>query len=205
MSHHKHDHEHCHHDHENNHDFFNESASTWDNHAHDMDFQNIEKILDRVPFSPDDQILDVGAGTGILVPFLIKRQLNNFTAIDSSEKMAAHYSKKYPGRKIVVGDYEQILFPKGSFDKIIIFNTFPHFAHPENAIKNSLHYLKKGGRLVIAHSMSRHELNKHHAKHAAVAHDVLVDAPTLTAMLEKAGFTHITIDDGAYYFALAQA
>jgi demethylmenaquinone methyltransferase/2-methoxy-6-polyprenyl-1,4-benzoquinol methylase len=119
--------------------------------------------------------------------------------------MAAHYLKKHPGRKIVVGDYEQILFPRGAFDKIIILNAFPHFRNQQTAIKNSKFYLKKDGWLIIAHTMSRHELNQLHSKHAPVAHDVLVDAPTLTAMLEKAGFTHITVDDGTYYFALAQA
>ena len=53
-------------------DFFNSVASTWDETCkHDID--KVERILDLTGIKPGNHILDVGTGTGVLIPSLYKR------------------------------------------------------------------------------------------------------------------------------------
>jgi len=52
-----------------------------------------------------------------------------------------------------------------------------------------------GARLVIAHLMSREELARHHATHAAVARDALPNDDQMTTLFINAGITHPKITD----------
>ena len=90
--------------------FFNSHAEKWDSYQKEDDFATIEDIFKRAEFYKKDKILDVGAGTGVLVPFFIKYNLLNFTAIDISPRMVEIYKSKYPGREIIVSDYEDKIF-----------------------------------------------------------------------------------------------
>lgn len=182
--------------------FFDRHADKWDTYEKPDIGLIIDRILDRICILRDDKILDVGCGTGILVPFFENRGVKNFIGIDFSKKMIEEYRKKFPGRKAVTGDFEKHgLFKSNSFTKVIIYNAFPHFRNHQKVFKNTFDYLKPEGGLYIVHSMSRRELDKHHRKSPEVADHVLPCNKEFRRLYADAGFKDIEIDDSNLFFS----
>lgn len=183
-------------------DFFDAHAHTWDSHIKKKDRDAIVKILARSGFKPEDNVLDVGTGTGVLVPFFHDFGVKNITAIDFSPEMCRIFTEKFPGIKIITGDYTEKHFQNDAFDKIMIFNAFPHFKDPKAVFDNSFNYLKKNGMLIIAHSMNRTELNAHHSNCAKIVkNDMLVSDDEFKKHFHRVGLTQITVEDDKYFYA----
>lgn len=183
--------------------FFDRHAHKWDSLEKPDIGLIIDKILDRIGVGRQDKILDVGCGTGILVPFLEKRKIKNFIGLDCSEEMIKEYRKKFPGRKAIVGDFEkQGLFKPESFTKVIIYNAFPHFQNRMKVFTNSWIYLKPKGGLYIVHSMTREELNRHHRKAGAEVSDhVLCSNDEFRRLYAASGFKDIEVDDSDLFYS----
>ena len=66
--------------------FFNEKAAIWDEiTVHNL--KKVQYIVDQLRIQCDDRILDVGTGTGIMIPFYEKYLVNGcVVAVDYSEK-----------------------------------------------------------------------------------------------------------------------
>ena len=184
-------------------DFFDELAPRWDSFERANIGLAINTILDRAEVGPDDTILDVGCGTGVLVPFLEARGLKSYTGLDFSAGMAAVFSRKFPGRRIVVADYQTAgLFPNRSFSKIMIYNSFPHFERRRSVFKNSFAYLRRSGSLFIAHSMNRVALDSHHRDSGAIVRDhILPSDEQFTRLYRRGGFRNILVEDGTYFYS----
>jgi ubiquinone/menaquinone biosynthesis C-methylase UbiE len=77
-------------------DFFNEKARIWD----EITVHNLEKvqyIAELLGIHSDDRILDIGTGTGIMIPFYEKYLVDgSVVAVDYSEKMIEMARSKYP-------------------------------------------------------------------------------------------------------------
>lgn len=184
-------------------DFFDRNAARWDSYERPDIGVIVSAILDRIGVSSSDSVLDVGCGTGILAPHLERRGVRAFKAVDLSPEMVREYLKKFPGREVVAGDYEEAgLFPEESFTKIIIYNAFPHFERREAVFENSYNYLKPGGGLYIAHSMSRTDLDRLHREAGEeVAEHMLYSNAGFRQLYAGAGFENIAVDDGARFFS----
>ncbi len=185
--------------------FFDRHAPHWDSYHKPADFEVIERVFQRIGISDDDCVLDVGAGTGILVPFLRRHGCVKFAAIDISERMVEEYLKKYPIGDVVCGDYQRSgIFPNGQFTKTIIYNTFPHFSDPLSVFRNAYSNLQKDGLLVVFHSKTRHDLNlKHREVGGIVGNHMLIMDDEFRAGLEIAGFRNVIIEDKEHFFASA--
>lgn len=97
--------------------------------------------------------------------------------------------ENFPEINIICGDVEEIAFSE-EFDTVMIYNAFPHFPEPERLIKNLSALLRKGGRLSVAHGMSREALLKHHNERAR---DVSLELPVAEA-LAKIFKPYINVD-----------
>lgn len=183
--------------------FFDRHAARWDSYEKPEIGTVIAAILDRIGVSSADSVLDVGCGTGILVPQLEKRGVKSMRAIDLSPEMVKEYLRKYPGRDVMAGDYEEGgLFPADSFTKIVIYNAFPHFDRRELVFENSYSYLKPGGGLYIVHSMSRAELDARHREAGEeVAEHLLYSNAGFQRLYSGAGFESVAVDDGGRFFS----
>jgi len=184
-------------------EFFDRNAALWDSYEKPGIVPVIDAILDRIGLDASDSVLDVGCGTGILVPHLERRGVRSFRGIDLSPEMVREYLRKFPGRAVVAADYEEKdLYAPGSFSRIIIFNAFPHFDRRELVFENSYNYLRPGGGLYIAHSMSRAELDRHHREAGeAVADHMLYSNTGFRELYAGAGFGGIEVDDGPRFFS----
>ena len=145
--------------------FFDRCAPWWDS---DM-IRNedvIAQILDNGGIREGVHVLDVACGTGVLFPDYLARNVASVTAIDISPEMAKIAASKFPQVQVLCGDVENTAFDR-QFDCIMVYNAFPHFPDPEHLIEVLANLLKPGGRLSVAHGMSRAMLSDHHAGRAA--------------------------------------
>ena len=153
-------------------DFFDRCAPWWDA---DM-IRNeaiITAILDNGGIKGGQHILDVACGTGVLFPDYLKRGAASVTGIDISPEMARIAAAKFPEVQVICGDVENCVFDR-QFDAIMVYNAFPHFPDPARLIEVLAGLVKPGGRLSVAHGMSRDKLQQHHAGRAsAVSIDLL--------------------------------
>lgn len=151
--------------------FFDKCASWWDD---DM-IRNediISVILDNGGIKEGLDILDVACGTGVLFPDYLKRGAASVTGIDISPEMAKIAQRKFPEVNVICGDVETTTFDR-KFDAIMVYNAFPHFPDPARLIQVLAELVKPGGRLSVAHGMSRAALTHHHERASAVSIDLL--------------------------------
>ena len=151
--------------------FFDQCASWWDE---DM-IRNediIATILDNSGIKEGLHILDVACGTGVLFPDYLKRGAASVTGIDISPEMAKIAQRKFPEVIVICGDVETAEFDK-QFDAIMVYNAFPHFPDPARLIEVLAGLVKPGGRLSVAHGMSRAALIRHHERASKVSIDLL--------------------------------
>ncbi|GHU84147.1 AraC family transcriptional regulator [Spirochaetia bacterium] len=184
-------------------DFFNDMAEQWDT-MNRCDFDKIELMLKLLYIKTDDTVLDVGTGTGVLIPFLLK-VTNNISAIDSAEKMIEAARKKYAHTHVnfVHGDVMEYPFDDGAFDHIICYSVFPHFDDKPKAIAHFAKKLKPGGLLSILHSASRDRINgvHVHAHDRDIMADSLPPARGLISSAQNNGLREeIIIDNEEMYF-----
>ena len=102
------------------------------------------------------------------------------TGIDISPEMAKIAQRKFPEVNVICGDVETAEFDK-QFDAIMVYNAFPHFPDPARLIEVLAGLVKPGGRLSVAHGMSRAALIRHHERASKVSIDLL-EEQTLAAL-----------------------
>ena len=81
--------------------------------------------------------------------------------------MAARAAEKAAATQItlVCGDVEDsaAVRDSGPYDVVMVYNAFPHFPDPAGLIRTLAGLVRPGGRLSIAHGMSRAALDAHHS------------------------------------------
>lgn len=151
--------------------FFDSQAKNWD--ANNIQNQQvIEKILDIACIEDGVSVLDIACGTGVLFPYYQKREAI-VTGIDISPEMVKIAKEKFPEYEIICDNALTFDFQK-QFDRIMIFNAYPHFENPEKLIEKLSKTLKSGGRFSIAHGASREEIQQ---CHSGVAKNISLDLP----------------------------
>ena len=82
---------------------------------------------------------------------------------------------------------------------MIVFNSFPHFSEPERLVCRLAELLKPGGSLTVAHSMSRAQLDKHHAGSASMVSIELLPAVQLETIFGNYLSVTTSIDNDEMY------
>ena len=146
-------------------DFFNSVAKNWDNMI-EVNEIKINYLLSKLEIKENDNILDIGTGTGILIPFLSKLAPNGLIkGVDISEGMLEVASEKFKTMPNISFDLVNVETEDINcrYDKIILYSMYPHLEDKTNTIKKLVqNNLKHNGILMIAHSDSREFLNNLH-------------------------------------------
>ncbi len=186
-------------------EFFDRNAEPWDGYLKPADYSVGAAVLERAGVNAGHRVLDVACGTGVLTPLLLARGVTGITAVDISPGMGAVFGRKFPKLKFVLGDYHEPLFGPASFDRIIIYNAFPHFGAPERIIANAAAQLVPGGRLVIAHSMTRQALDlKHKEVGGVVGSHLLLSDEALLALLVANKLACSALEDADHFYLCAE-
>ena len=161
--------------------FFDEMAGVW-NKTCRYDTGRIEKVLSVLQLKQGDTVLDIGTGTGVMIPF-IREQVGHYApivAVDSSEKMLREASLRFPNAGV--------RYPVDTIARLVTDNLYC------------------GGRLLIAHSQSREQLNEMHKRISdkVFARDLLPVAEQV-AQFTEIGLSVASFDEtDEYYYILLQ-
>ena len=133
-------------------EYFDNAASTWDKKFCQPTLSSfLEKLVPQFGIETGQIVMDVGTGTGVLIPHLIKAvgPYGSVTAIDFSEKMVQICSRKHSHIKnltIKVGNIEEDAFPSEKFDAVVCFGVFPHIENKTKTLQNTNNTLKPSGK-----------------------------------------------------------
>lgn len=197
-------------------EFFDERAENW----LDMWYKNPEtgeytrfenefsRLFGFINLKPGTKTLDLGCGSGVLVPYILERTAPNgkLVEVDYAENMIAVNRKLHndPRIKFIAADVLALNLEKESFDTVICFSCFPHFSKKQETLRVIAGLLKPDCRLFISHFDSAEDINSHHSKHESVMHDHLPCEHEMRRMLENAGFrVEEFIDEKGFYLIQA--
>ena len=172
-------------------EFFDSRAASWDAEMIKSD-EIIGAILDNARIGEGMDVLDVACGTGVMFDYYLSRGVASVTGIDISPEMARLAGEKFAGEsriRVICGDVEEAEF-SGQFDRIMVYNAFPHFPEPDRLIAALTALLKEGGCLSIAHGASRETIDGHHRGPASKVSLGLMEAESLKKLFEA----HLEVD-----------
>lgn len=177
--------------------FFDALASSWDEN---VDPLRVQDILVTAGIRSGHAVLDVGSGTGVLLPFLVEAvgPEGRVFALDISTAMLERSKAKRLKRvEYICAPAEAIPLGDNTCNVVVCYRAFPHFADKQAATKEISRVLLPGGCMVIAHPQSREELNEMHRHMSGpVSGDFLPDDDTMMMLMESAGLTNVRIYNG---------
>ena len=193
----------------NQRDFFDNMAKEWDNII-EVNEKKINTLLSKLDIKENERVLDVGTGTGVLIPFIKKLNKNGYIrGVDLSNGMIEVARKKYkhiPNLDFEIIDVENEVI-KEKYNKIILYSMFPHLENKTKTIKTLVKKnLSENGKLMIAHSNSREFLNNmHKEKDEAVSEARLIPIDNQVKLFEDIGLNVVEAfeNDQMYYLVLS--
>lgn len=197
--------------------FFNEHAEQWlemiyKNPAtglYDKHDQSFKRLFSLFPLKPGDRVLDVGCGTGVLVPFILDRITSTgvLYELDFAEKMIEVNHRLHPQTNIrfIVSDAESTPLDDSSCDAVICFSSFPHFHDKKRAMETLSRVLKPQGIFVVSHFDSSEAIKKRHESFHAIMHDYLPSEPEMRELFHHVGLKiDVFRDEPGFYFIIAK-
>jgi ubiquinone/menaquinone biosynthesis C-methylase UbiE len=193
----------------NHREYFNQLAGKWDRMTSEETRSRLPELIQDLRIKSGDTVLDVGGGTGILLPLLCKVAGNKskIISLDIAEEMLKQArNTSYPSSiHYVHADVVAIPLASETLDLVICYSCFPHFPDKPKALAEMARVLRSCGRLVICHTASRHEINElHESIGDVIGKDFIPDEATMRDMLTASGLKTIEVRDEAHrYLAIA--
>jgi ubiquinone/menaquinone biosynthesis C-methylase UbiE len=191
--------------------YFNSLAAEWDRiPAGPNSAGRISTFLKRSHIAGARRVLDVGCGTGILVPDLLNLYGSTTCLVefDLAEDMLRVNSAKFPEAIIgrVCADAQAMPFSDACFDLAVCFSARPHMPDKCAALRQILRVLRPGGVFCVGHLMGSSELNAFHSSlEAPVAVDFLPPAAVVARMLKDLGAVETEAEENSdWYFVRAE-
>jgi len=181
-------------------EYFDQLAPTWDKELTRDRLKCLGNIVKELGIKPGYYVLDIGSGTGVLLPFLITELggEGRIVALDfSAEMLVQARAKNFPPMVVFAqADVLTVPLADSSVDMAICNSAFPHFDDKAGALEEIARVLRNHGRLVICHTMSRDMLNRlHQSVGGIVAHDLLPDESQLRGLIKQAGLKITRFED----------
>jgi ubiquinone/menaquinone biosynthesis C-methylase UbiE len=194
----------------NHREYFNQLAPKWDQMTSEQTKVRLASLVKELGIKPGDTILDIGSGTGILLPHLHKSTngKSRVVSLDIAEEMLkrARSNGLQDNIGYVHGDASSLPLANEAFDMVICYSCFPHFRNKTKALREIARVLKEGGRLAICHTASRREINElHRSIGGVVKNDTIPLKTTMRKLLEASGLKPMEIQDEKHRYMVIAA
>ncbi len=126
---------------------FDDAAKYYNKFVTITHLNSSKKTADNLNIEKHFNILDVGGGTGNLIPYLADK-CKTYHIIDLSKKMLSYSQKK---SNVVIFNEDFLKFNKylSFYDVIVMSDFLHHIKNQSDAVKNAFRLLKNNGKIVI--------------------------------------------------------
>jgi ubiquinone/menaquinone biosynthesis C-methylase UbiE len=187
---------------------FDRLAEHWDEMPSPPDAdRRLARVAQAGRLRAGEAVLDVGSGTGVLLPALLSALPGLVVASDIAPAMVQRMQGKFGGRvHPMVCDGARLPLPSAVFDAVFANAVLPHFDDKLAALVEFHRVGAPGARLVISHIIGRQRVNEIHAASAdeALRNDRVLPADQLADLLNCAGW-RVTLSEEPKDFYLVVA
>ena len=166
--------------------------------------ERLKAVVERAQIRPDESVLDVGTGAGVLLPFILQRQPARVVACDLSGEMVKLARQRF-GESVTVLQSDVVDIPGevGPFGAVFCNAMFGNVYDQRQTIEVIERLLDPGGRLVISHPLGSDFVRRLKAGSPQYHLKELPDRSLLNQMLEGVGLavTHF-VDETDLYLAI---
>ena len=173
-------------------DYFDRLAREWDALPRPPDWAvRVERFCVHALPDAARTALDVGSGTGLLLPFLRRLRPGLLVVeLDFSLAMLRAGRTKHGDAGVVriCADALALPLPDASFDSVLCFGILPHLGPPSEALAALWRVVAPAGHLAVGHLLGSAQLTQRHREIGGpVAADALVPAAEAAAILAALG------------------
>jgi len=136
-------------------DFFGQLIDVFDPPLPEGVPGRLEEIVASARIGEGSTVLDVGTGTGILIPLIKAYEPALIYACDLSDVMLTHLKERYPYARTLPADIRDLDLPSRSIDVIFLNACYPNIADKQSSFQNISRMIKCNGRVVISHPMGK--------------------------------------------------
>jgi ubiquinone/menaquinone biosynthesis C-methylase UbiE len=185
-------------------EYFNENVDLFEPPLPGGVPERLEATIEASRLRPGERVLDVGTGTGILIPYILKHHPSEIHVCDLAEKMLRRVKRKFPQVVAHLCDVGDLQLPDGSIDLVYINACFSNIMDKSKCLNNLYRLLRPKGRLVVSHPLGKEfiiELKKYAPFHL----DLLPDEPEARELCERHGFRIVSfVDEPLFYIFVAE-
>ena len=182
---------------------FDQSVSFFEQPIPPDVWERMEAIVAGAAIKETDSVLDVGTGTGALIPIILTYCPARVTACDLSGEMLRRARQRFEDK--VVFRQQDILELAGGSDPVdvIIFNAcFSNMYDQKEAAQAAAGLLRSGGRVVISHPMGRDFACRLHESDPLMVPHLLPDEQEARRLLLAAGLELLHFTDEPLLYLL---
>jgi SAM-dependent methyltransferase len=117
--------------------------------------ERLERIVASAEIAKGNNVLDVGTGTGVLVPLIQKYGPARVFACDLSAAMLRQLKRHYSNVEAIVSDIRELALPDLILDVVFINACYPNIVDKVGAFTNLARMTRPAGRMVISHPLGK--------------------------------------------------
>jgi ubiquinone/menaquinone biosynthesis C-methylase UbiE len=180
-------------------EFFDRHAQHWDDRLqYEKKFSQLLEIVKGFELQEGYWVLDVGTGTGVLLPLLreVIGMKGKLFGMDFSFNMLDQAKKRRNAEEgvLINAGIGAIPIRSDRFDRVTCFSAFPHFPDKSRALLEMVRVLKSGGKLFIAHLHSVEEINQlHQGIGGPIVHDLLPHTERIRNLMRDSGLYEVSV------------
>lgn len=115
--------------------------------------QRTARIVAAAQLAPADRVLDVGTGTGVLIPHIQRFGVRSIVGCDLCAAMLAEASRRHPDVHYWQGDVVELPSGLGCFDVVFFNGMFGNVFDQHETLASISTRLARCGRVLISHPM----------------------------------------------------